>query len=87
MCEVLRDDATMRVGRCTFPPGVGHERHWHRPHWGYIVKGGTMRMTDAKGTVERTLKTGSSWQSAGVAWHEVVNIGAETTVYLIVEGK
>ncbi|QDP20410.1 cupin domain-containing protein [Sphingomonas xanthus] len=87
VCEVLRDDAAMRVGRCTFPPGVGHERHWHRPHWGYIVQGGTMRITDAKGTVERKLMTGASWSSDGVGWHEVVNVGPETAIYLIIEPK
>lgn len=87
VCEVLRDDAAMRIGRCTFPPGVGHERHSHRPHWGYIVNGGTMRITDAKGTVERTLRTGASWSSDGIGWHEVVNVGMTTSVYLIVEPK
>lgn len=87
VCEVLRDDAAMRVGRCTFPPGGGHVRHWHRPHWGYIVAGGKMRMTDAKGTVVRDLKTGSSWSSEGVEWHEVLNVGDTTAVYLIVEPK
>ena len=87
VCEILKDDATMRVGRCTFPPGGGHERHWHRPHWGYILAGGTMRMTDARGTVERTLKTGASWSSDGIGWHEVLNIGDTTAVYLIVEPK
>lgn len=87
VCEVLRDDAALRVGRCTFPPGVGHERHWHRPHWGYIIAGGTMRITDANGTVERTFKTGSSWSSSGIDWHEVLNIGPEPAVYLIVESK
>jgi hypothetical protein len=87
VCEVLRDDATMRVGRCTFPPGVGHERHWHRPHWGYILHGGNMRITDATGTVERTLETGASWHSDGIGWHEALNVGSETAVYLIVEPK
>ncbi len=86
VCEVLRDDARMRVGRCTFPPGVGHERHWHRPHFGYILAGGQMRITDAKGTVTRDLKTGASWSSEG-GWHEVLNVGATTAVYLIVEPK
>ena len=87
VCEILRDDATIRVGRCTFPPGVGHDRHWHRPHWGYVLHGGTMRITDAKGTVERAVTTGASWHSDGIGWHEVLNVGEETAVYLIVEPK
>ena len=87
VCEVLRDDANLRVGRCTFPPGVGHERHWHRPHWGYILAGGKMRTTDAKGTLDRDLKTGGSWWSDGIGWHEALNIGDTTAVYLIIEPR
>lgn len=87
VCEVLRDDASMRVGRCTFPPGIGHERHWHRPHWGYVLSGGTMRITDAKGASERKVETGANWHSDGIGWHEVVNVGDTTAVYLIVEPK
>jgi len=31
--------------------------------------------------------TGSSFTSPGVEWHEVVNVGDTTVVYLIVEPK
>lgn len=46
-----------------------------------------MRITDAAGTREVDLATGSSFTSDGVAWHEVVNIGDSTVTYLIVEPK
>ena len=47
-----------------------------------------MRITDASGTREVNLATGSSFTSPGVAWHEVVNIDDTTTVvYLIIEPK
>lgn len=87
VCEPLFENAELRAARCTFPPGGGHERHTHPPHWGYIVEGGTMRITDAKGTTIRELKSGSNWWSDGIAWHEAVNIGTTTSVYIIVEPK
>ena len=87
VCEPLFENATMRAARCTFPPGGGHERHFHPPHWGYIVQGSTMRITTAAGTVDRELKAGTSWWSDGIAWHEAVNIGTTTAVYIIVEPK
>jgi quercetin dioxygenase-like cupin family protein len=87
VCELLFENERVRSLRCTFAPGDGHERHFHRPHWGYIVEGATMRITDQKGTVVRELKTGASWWSDGVEWHEAVNIGATTGVYIITEPK
>ena len=87
VCEPLFENAQMRAARCTFPPGVGHERHYHPPHWGYIVEGSTMRITSASGSVERVLKPGTSWWSDGIAWHEPVNVGTTTGVYVIVEPK
>lgn len=87
VCEPLFENAAMRAARCTFPPGGGHERHFHPPHWGYIIEGGTMRITDASGTKIRELKSGTSWWSDGIAWHEAVNVGTTTSVYIIVEPK
>ena len=87
ICEVLVDNPQVRTLRCTFPPGEGHERHFHAPHWGYILTPATMRITTASGTVTRELKAGDSWWSDGVAWHEVLNVGTTTGVYLIVEPK
>jgi quercetin dioxygenase-like cupin family protein len=87
VCELLFENAAVRTARCTFPPGVGHERHFHPAHWGYILQGATMRITTADGTVDRDLKAGNSWWSDGIAWHEAVNIGTTTGVYLIVEPK
>lgn len=46
-----------------------------------------MRITDARGTREIDLEMGSSFSSAGVDWHEVINVGDSTVVYLIVEPK
>jgi quercetin dioxygenase-like cupin family protein len=87
VCERLHEEATLRVLRCTFPPGAGHEPHFHPPHFGYALSGGRMRLTDARGTREVEIETGSSFASDGVAWHEVLNVGETTVSYLIVEPR
>ena len=51
-CEKLFEDEKVRVARCTFQPGVGHERHFHLPHYLYVLGGGRVRVTDATGTRE-----------------------------------
>ena len=87
VCELLHEDDSMRVMRCTFAPGVGHERHHHAPHWGYVLEGGRMRITDAEGSREVDLRAGHDWVSEGVDWHEVLNVGDTTSVYLVVEPR
>ncbi len=87
VCEVLRDTDQHRVLRCTFPPGVGHERHFHAAHFGYVLEGGRMRIRDERGEREVDTAGGSSWSSDGVDWHEVLNVGDTTTSYLIIEPR
>ena len=87
VCERLHEDSGQRILRCTFPPGAGHERHYHAPHFGYAVAGGRMQITDESGVREVDSITGNSFSSDGVGWHEVVNIGDTTAVYLIFERK
>jgi quercetin dioxygenase-like cupin family protein len=86
-CERLIENDRQRVLRCTFAPGGGHERHFHRPHVGYALSGGRMRITDGSGMREAVLTTGSAFSSDGVGWHEVLNVGDTTVQYLIVESK
>jgi quercetin dioxygenase-like cupin family protein len=85
VCELLEQTEELRVLRCTFPPGIGHERHFHAPHYGYALSGGTMELTDERGTRVATLKTGSDFSSSGTPWHTVLNIGDTTVQYLIIE--
>lgn len=87
VCEVLHDTETVRIGRCSFPPGVGHEKHFHRPHFGYVLTGGTMRIEDADGVETVETRAGATWTSDETSIHEVVNVGDTTTSYLIVEPK
>ncbi len=87
VCELMHEDQSLRVLRCTFPPGVGHERHYHDPHFGYVLVGGRMQITDAEGTRTVDIPDDSTWDSDGVEWHEVVNVGETTSQYLIVEPR
>lgn len=86
-CEVLFEDATTLIGRCVFPPGTGHEKHYHNPHFGYVLEGSTLRIVDSKGTHEVTTKTGGTWSTDSITIHEAVNTGESTTSYLIIEPK
>lgn len=87
VCELLEETENVRALRCTFPPGVGHERHYHDEHFGYTIKGSRFRITDATGTREVNVPTGSSFYNEKVEWHEVLNIGDSTAVFLIIEPK
>ena len=88
VCELLSEDAMIRVLRCTFPPGVGHEMHYHPPHFGYVLSGeSVMRITTEEGVVERPVRAGGSFANDAEVRHEALNIGNETTTYLIVEKK
>lgn len=87
VCELQHETATHRVLRCTFAPGVGHERHFHPAHYGYALSGGTMQLTDDNGTRTVTLTTGSHYSSEGTVWHEVLNVGDTPVIYLMVEER
>ncbi|WP_040281329.1 cupin domain-containing protein [Psychroserpens damuponensis] len=87
VCEVLKDNDELRVLKCTFKPGVGHEKHYHNPHVGYTLVGGRFRITDATGTREVNVPTGYTFSKDSITSHEVLNIGETTSVYLIMEYK
>lgn len=87
VCEVLVDNDNVRTLKCTFPPGVGHERHYHNAHFGYTLAGSTFRIKDTTGTREVNVPTGYSFYNDKIEWHEVLNIGDSTAVFLIVEPK
>ncbi len=87
VCEVLVDNESVRALRCTFPPGVGHEKHFHNEHVGYTLKGGTFQIKDKNGIREVEIPLGYTFYNESIAWHEVLNIGADTALFLIVEPK
>ncbi|MBV7269805.1 cupin domain-containing protein [Winogradskyella luteola] len=87
VCEVLEEKQNLRVLKCTFKPGVGHEKHYHNPHFGYTLSGGTFRITDTSGTREVDVPTGYSFSNDRVSTHEVLNIGETTAIFLIMEYK
>ena len=85
--EIIHEDATIRVLKCTFPPNVGHEKHYHVPHFGYAVKGSKFQITDDKGTRTVDVKTGSTFSKSDISVHQVLNVGDSTAVFLIYEPK
>jgi quercetin dioxygenase-like cupin family protein len=87
VCEVIKDNKELRVLKCTFEPGVGHEKHYHNPHVGYTLAGGKFRITDTTGTREVNVPTDYSFSNEEVTSHEVLNIGETTAVFLIMEYK
>jgi beta-alanine degradation protein BauB len=88
VCEQLHEDAMIRVLRCTFPPGVGHEQHYHPPHFGYVLDGeSVMRITTEEGEEDRWVRAGGPFTNAAEVRHQALNVGEQTTTYLIVEKK
>lgn len=87
VCEVLEDNDEVRVLKCTFPPNVGHERHYHKPHFGYTLAGSKMKIEDTTGIREVDVPTGYSYYNEGIEWHQALNIGDSTAVFLIIEPK
>lgn len=88
VCELLYQTESVRVGRCVFPPGVGHEKHYHNPHYGYVLEGGTMELTSDGGEI-RIMDTvaGNGWTSEEITVHSIMNIGDSTSSYMIVEPR
>ena len=87
VCEVVKENNKLRVLKCVFAPGVGHERHYHNPHVGYTIAGGKFRLTSSTGTREVNVPMGSSFGSEEVTIHEVLNVGETTAEFLIIEYK
>ena len=86
-CTVLYETAEVRVGQCSFPPGIGHEKHYHNPHFGFVLEGSTMQIQDQAGEREVVTETGSTWSTSSLTIHEAINTGSTTARYLIVEPR
>jgi len=87
VCEVLSETKKQRVLKCTFPPNIGHQKHYHKPHFGYTIAGSTFKITDNDGIENVSVITGVSWSKTELSVHEVLNVGDSTAVFLIVEPK
>jgi quercetin dioxygenase-like cupin family protein len=84
-CHLLYETATVRVGQCSFPPGVGHEKHYHNPHFGYVLEGATMLIQDQTGERAAVTEAGSTWSTSQRTVHQAFNTGDTTARFLIVE--
>lgn len=87
VCEVVEENETVRILKCVFPPGIGHERHFHEPHVGYTLIGGRFRITDSTGTRVVDVPSGSDFRKDEISVHEVQNVGETTAEFLIIEMK
>lgn len=87
VCEVVEENEHVRVLKCTFPPGVGHEEHYHLPHIGYTLAGGTFQISDSTGTRTVSVPTGSKFKNEYLTVHQVLNVGETTASFLIIEYK
>jgi len=87
VCKVIEDSDEMRILRCTFAPGVGHEKHYHKPHVGYTVQGSRFKIVSADEVREVDVPTGYTFSNDQVSVHEIINVGDSTGVFLIIEPK
>lgn len=87
VCEILDETEEYRILKCTFPPQVGHELHYHNPHFGYTLKGSKFRITDTTGVHEYDLPSGYYFSKDERFAHEALNIGDSTAIFLIFEPK
>lgn len=87
VCELLEENDKVRALKCTFEPGVVHDKHFHAAHFGYTLAGGKFQITDTTGTREVSVPTGYDFYNDRIEWHQVLNIGETTAVFLIIEPK
>lgn len=87
VCEVIQENESIRILKCVFPPGVGHEKHYHQPHSGYTLAGGEFQITDSTGTRTVNVPTGYVFGNEELSMHEVLNVGEKTGEFLIIEYK
>jgi hypothetical protein len=66
---------------------MGHERHYHKPHYGYAISGSRFQLKDTTGIKEVDISSGTGFSSQGTKWHEALNVGDSTAVFLIIEPK
>lgn len=87
VCTILEENDKVRVLKCVFPPNVGHEKHYHPAHFGYTLQGGKFRIKDTTGTREVNVPKDYHFYNEKIEWHQVLNIGDSTAVFLIIEPK
>ncbi len=87
VCTILEENDKVRALKCTFPPGIGHEKHFHAAHFGYTLKGSKFKITDQTRIREVNVPDNFSFYNDKIKWHNVLNIGDFTAVFLIIKPK
>jgi quercetin dioxygenase-like cupin family protein len=85
--KLVTENARIRVLEVTFKPGDQIASHSHPDHLGYVLSGGSLKITNAEGKVtEINAKSGDSfWIPAET--HSAVNSGKTEVKILVVELK
>lgn len=86
-CEKLYEDAQIRIGRCTFPPGAVHMRHSHPGYVVYTLSEGKAQVQDEKGTRPSEPRTDAYADVPPIPWHVFTNTGDTTIRFLVIEKK
>ncbi len=87
VCEIIEENETLRVLKCTFPPNVGHEKHYHPIHYGYTLSGARFKIITDDTTRIVTVPTGYSFYNDEITKHQVLNVSDSTGIFLIFEPK
>ncbi|OGC76431.1 MAG: hypothetical protein A2Z27_02200 [candidate division Zixibacteria bacterium RBG_16_50_21] len=85
--KLVTENARIRVLEVTFKPGDQIASHSHPDHLGYVLSGGSLKITNAAGkATDMTAKAGDTfWIPAET--HSAVNTGKTEVKILVVELK
>jgi len=87
VCELLEENDQFRVLKCTFPPNVGHEKHYHPIHFGYTLAGSRFKIVTDDTTRVVNVPTGYEFYKDELTRHQVLNVGDSTAIFLLFEPK
>ena len=86
--ELVHEDEKIKIYLASFAAGISDKVHEHGPNAAYIIKGGTVQVAGADGSVnKRTFPDGAVAFSDNVVRHQVENIGDTDIKVLIAEYK
>jgi quercetin dioxygenase-like cupin family protein len=86
--ELVHEDEKIKIYLASFDAGKSDKVHEHGPNTAYIIKGGTVKVVGADGSVsERSFPDGAVSFSNNVVRHQVENIGSTDIKVLIAEYK
>lgn len=86
--DLVHEDEKIKIYLASFAAGKSDKVHEHGPNTAYIIKGGTVKVLAADGSViERSFPDGAVSFSDNIVRHQVENIGSTDIKVLIAEYK